>query len=240
MANTYFRFKQFTVQQEACAMKVTTDACLFGAWSAAAMSTQNAAGKTLLDIGTGTGLLSLMIRQKNNLEIEAVEIDAAATAQAKENVTASPWPESMQVHQGDILNMGILKSYDYIISNPPFYEKELKSTDSKRNTAHHSHQLTLQALLSFIATHLKADGQFFLLLPYKRRNEVQALLQKNQLLIYTEAIVQQTPTHTPFRIMLQGGFEQAACKTNPIIIAESNQQYTPEFKTLLKDYYLYL
>ena len=221
-------------------MKVTTDACMFGAWCAALLQTQQATGKTLLDIGTGTGLLSLLLRQKQELSIDAIEIDAAAATQARENVASSPWKESIQVFKGDVLDMDVLKSYDYIISNPPFYENELQSADSRRNTAHHSHQLTWHQLRIFIETHLHENGQFFLLLPYKRRDEIYALLQKNQFFIYNEGIVKQTPAHIPFRIMLQGGFEKLHTQTITITIAEKNQHYTPEFIALLKDYYLYL
>lgn len=240
MANSYFRFKQFTVQHDACAMKVTTDACLFGAWCAAQLEFQKPAGKTLLDIGTGTGLLSLMVRQKNEVLIEAIEIDASAAAQAQQNIAASCWHNSIQVRSGDVLRMGVLKSYDYIISNPPFYEGELQSPDHRRNTAHHSSQLSLQVLISFIAKSLQTNGTFFLLLPFKRREEAHILLQKNNLFIYNEVMVMQTHAHVPFRIMLQGGFKQEVPKTATIIIAGTNQQYTPEFIALLKDYYLYL
>src|SRR6476646_8018597 len=162
MANPFFQFKQFMVQQDACAMKVCTDACLFGAWCAAELKSQASDQETLLDIGAGTGLLSLLIRQKNKLQIDAVEIEAAAAAQALQNVQASPWPNDIHVIHNDILNMGVSKSYDYIISNPPFYENELQSPNEKRNTALHSRQLTLSDLFLFIAQWLKPKGTFFL------------------------------------------------------------------------------
>lgn len=240
MANSYFRFKKFTVRQDACAMKVTTDACLFGAWCAAQLAMQASAGKTVLDIGTGTGLLSLMVRQKNEVEIDAVEIDEAAAAQAQQNVTESPWPKTINVIHSDLLRMSFSKSYDYIISNPPFYERELQSPDHRHNTAHHSTQLPLQALLQFIVQHLQPQGIFFLLLPYKRVHEIRSLLQENNLHIQQEVTVRQTEAHAPFRIMLQGGFEKHTVNTSTIVIAGADQQYTTDFTILLKDYYLYL
>jgi tRNA1Val (adenine37-N6)-methyltransferase len=136
--------------------------------------------------------------------------------------------------------MDISKSYDYIISNPPFYENQLQSPDTNRNTAHHSRQLTLQRLISFIAAHLKPEGQFFFLLPFQRREEAGNMLQKSNLYIYNEVAVQQTPSHTPFRIMLQGGYEKADAGLSQLTISNGSNQYTPEFTALLQEYYLYL
>lgn len=239
MANTYFQFKQFTVQQDACAMKVTTDSCLFGAWCAAEM-VAIPGEKTVLDIGAGTGLLSLMIAQKNNIVIDAVEIDAAAAAQALQNCVASGWHKSINVINEDILRMDFLKSYDYIISNPPFYENDLQSADGSRNTAHHSQKLSLHSLISIVAKSLKNDGTFFLLLPFKRRIELIETLQSHQLYIYKEILVQQTPKHQPFRVMLKGGREQKESETTTLSIADETKQYTTEFTALLKEYYLHL
>lgn len=219
-------------------MKVTTDACLFGAWCAHELMTTDI--QTLLDIGTGTGLLPLLLSQKKAVTIDAIEIDAAAATQAQQNIEASPWKETISVHNDDVLNMGFLKSYDCIISNPPFYEKDLQSSDEKRNMAHHSKQLPLQALIQFTAKRLNRDGLFFLLLPYKRRNEITAILNDCDLFINKEILVRQTVNHSPFRLMLKGGFRNTACETSTITIALSTQQYTPEFTELLKDYYLYL
>lgn len=228
------------VQQDACAMKVTTDACLFGAWCAHELATSDAAVRTVLDVGTGTGLLPLMLLQKYAAAVDAVEIDDAAAAQAQQNIANSVWHNDVKVYRGDILSMRFLKSYDCIISNPPFYEKDLQSPDKKRNTAHHSRQLTLHELIQFIANQLQADGLFFLLLPYKRRDEATSLVRRYGLVTYKEVMVQQTANHSSFRIMLKGGFVNAPCETSTIAIASHPQQYTPEFTALLKDYYLYL
>jgi tRNA1Val (adenine37-N6)-methyltransferase len=238
MGNSYFRFKEFTIQQDACAMKVTTDACLFGAWCAHELATSDV--QTLLDAGSGTGLLSLMISQKKRVTVDAVEIDTAAAAQARQNVAASPWNENITMHNADILNMGFTKRYDCIISNPPFYEKDLRGPDEKRNTAHHSRQLTLNALVQIIATNLNTTGVFFLLLPYKRRDEAIRLLNQHNLFLQTEMSIRQTDKHSQFRIMLKGSFAATACRTAAITIASDTKQYTPQFAALLKGYYLYL
>ncbi|MDP4263910.1 MAG: methyltransferase, partial [Bacteroidota bacterium] len=137
MANNYFQFKQFIIHQDRCAMKVTTDACLFGAW--AAKRIRNSGDRTLnmLDIGTGTGLLSLMIAQQCDALIDAIEIDKVAAGQAEENVTSSPWKEKIRITQGDIKYFAKSSSsrYDIVICNPPFYENELVSPSHEKNIA---------------------------------------------------------------------------------------------------------
>ena len=113
MANNYFRFKQFTIQQDKAAMKVTTDGCLFGAWVAKQIGEQPMTAVKLLDVGTGTGILSLMIAQKNpDCSIDAVEIDNNAYEQANENIISSPWKENIQVFHADIKSFEPGKKYD--------------------------------------------------------------------------------------------------------------------------------
>lgn len=220
-------------------MKVCTDACLFGAWCAtelAATSTQ----QKLLDIGAGTGLLSLMILQKHAITIDAVEIDEAAATQARQNVAASGWQKNITVLKGDILSMDFSKSYDYIVSNPPFYENDLRSPDNKRSTAHHSHHLPMQKLIHFIANNLKENGSFCFLLPYKRNEELHQLANNNHLIIHKEVSVLQSAAHAPFRVIIKGGFEKKTIEKSTLAIASGSREYTPEFTALLKDYYLYL
>jgi len=148
MGNPYFRFKQFMVYQDRCAMKVTTDACLFGAWCAMEIENAKLKIKNVLDIGAGTGLLSLMAAQRNrHITIDAVEIENEAAAQAQSNIEASPWRDRIHLYATDIRSFQSLVKYDAIISNPPFYEKEIVSADREKNTAHHSTDLELEQLL---------------------------------------------------------------------------------------------
>src|SRR3954469_11797521 len=126
MANNYFSFKQFIIHQDKCAMKVCTDACLFGAYVADRFQITNSKFH-VLDIGAGTGLLSLMLAQKNStVQIDAVEIDKAASEQAKENFKHSLWRDRLHIHHQPIQEFG-MNTYNLIISNPPFYENDLKS-----------------------------------------------------------------------------------------------------------------
>lgn len=238
MANPYFQFKKFTVYHERCAMKVTTDACLFGAWAAEDLKNDHAQG-ILLDIGTGTGLLSLMVAQKNNLQIDAVEINPAAAKEAEGNIIDSPFKESIYVHQMDIA-LFEKSNYDYIICNPPFYENELISLSADKNIAHHSHQLKWKELFQIIYKKLNPKGYFYLLLPSKRKEEAENGLLKQELFITTKVSVKQTPNHAPFRIMIKGSKNKETFNEKEITIRDEHDQYTPEFTNLLKDYYLYL
>ena len=137
-------------------MKVTTDGCLFGAWVANAINNSELIINNCLDIGTGTGLLSLMLAQKNpQIKIDAVEVDKDAFEQAKKNIAESPWANRIKVYHADIKVFGSAKKYDVIISNPPFYENELKGNDEKKNIAHHNDGLLLPELLKIIKRILK-------------------------------------------------------------------------------------
>lgn len=242
MANSFFKFKQFTIHQDRSAMKVTTDACLFGAWVAGKMEELKPCN--ILDAGAGTGLLSLMLAQKNDTLIDAIEIDNDAFTQAVGNVNASPWKERINIIHGDIKNLTARSPlYETIISNPPFYENELSSDDSKKNIAHHSGGLLLTDLLHSIKRLLDTDGRFYLLLPYKRMPEIDQLFQKHGLRITQMVLVKQSTKHDYFRIFLEGKHKDAEStnyKTTEISIWNDQQQYTPEFVDLLKDYYLYL
>ena len=178
MPNNYFKFKQFTVYQDKCAMKVCTDACLFGAWTAACGSQLKA--HSLLDIGTGTGLLSLMLAQKlPDVIIDAIEIDQAASQQAKENFEASPWKERLNVYNTSIQQFASTAKhkYDIIICNPPFYENDLKRNNAKRNMALHSAEIRLEELIKISGDLLKDDGKLFILINYNRTEKLRELIR---------------------------------------------------------------
>jgi tRNA1Val (adenine37-N6)-methyltransferase len=261
MANPYFQFKQFTIHHDRCAMKVTTDGCLFGAWlSEEVRSWETGDGSpvtptgTVLDLGTGTGLLALMLAQKNpGLLMDAIEIDKEAAQQAKENVDTSPWGDRINVINGDAKTVRFNKKYDYIISNPPFYENELHSPDQQKNTAHHSGGLTLQDVLTIIKENLAPGGCFFLLLPFKRNDAIKELLVQNELSIAKMIFVRQSVNHDYFRVMLMGKYNRGGAEPqklssddnietviDDLAITDERGQYTPAFTALLQSYYLYL
>jgi len=225
-------------------MKVTTDGCLFGAWAADRIKNEKLIINNSLDIGTGTGLLSLMLAQKNHdLSIDAIEIDKEAAGQAAENVISSPWKEKIKVHCFDAKELESNKAYDLIISNPPFYENELKSGESQKNIAHHSNELLLKDLLIIIKKNLGYNGIFCLLLPYKRNAEAKILLNEAGLHISQMTFVQQSTRHDFFRIMILGKIatgETVETVIDEIAIKNDAVEYTSGSINLLKEYYLHL
>jgi tRNA1Val (adenine37-N6)-methyltransferase len=241
VANNYFQFKQFIIHQDRCAMKVTTDSCLFGAWVTEVVRSKRSEAGIILDIGAGTGLLSLMIAQKNNISIDAIEIDNEAFLQASENIAASPWSERIKIFHADIKDFNSPAKYDMIVSNPPFYENEWPSENLQRNTAHHGRELLLTELLELIAASLRPGGRFYLLLPYKRHEEIIKLFDEKKIFLTLKLLVRQSDEHDYFRFMIEGCFERCADTiTVEQSIKNKSKEYTREFTTLLKDYYLYM
>jgi len=224
-------------------MKVTTDACLFGGWIAEEDKTQKKTRKAL-DVGTGTGLLSMMYAQKNSEAIiDAIEIDHDAFTQASENVASSPFSARISVVHGDVKAFSFRKKYDCIVSNPPFYEKEIRSGNERKNIAHHHTGLLLEELLEIIRQHLSPLGTFYLLLPYKRNEEIKKILVEQNLFVSKIVFVKQSTKHNYFRIMIAGKLNQESkmeTLIEEISICDDQQQYMEEFKELLNDYYLYL
>jgi|SRR5690606_34485933 len=243
MANDFFRFKQFTVYQDACAMKVTTDSSLFGSMVLRLMDQQPI--QHVLDIGTGTGLLALMIAQQYpRVNIDAVEIDENAFEQAKRNVNDSPWSKNITPIHADIKQFKPTKKYDLLIANPPFYENELKSADHRKNIAHHQASLDPVTLVKTISENLKESGKFLLLLPFKKKDEWLILFKKFNLQPEKIVYARQTDNHPSyFRMIIKGGFisyKNPTMMESEISIKDEIGQYTKDFSLLLKDYYLHL
>lgn len=243
MPNPYFKFKQFTIHQDKCAMKVTTDACLFGALVASSIFSVNKAHNNLqcLDIGTGTGLLSLMAAQKNTgIKIDAIEIDEPAAEQAMENIAASQWADNIKVFNADILSFAPAKKYDFIFSNPPFFKNNLKSEIKEKNNAKHDTSLDLLQVLQVADNYLAEDGHFAVLLPYQSVDEFIEEAGKTGLQLARQVLVKQTLKHKFFRGILFFSRTQRQPELSEIIIKDPEHNYTPEFATALKDYYLFL
>jgi len=220
-------------------MKVCTDACLFGAWVGALLGDrgQVAGDRRVLDIGAGTGLLSLLLAQKTAGQIDAIEIDVDAAEQAAANFEASPWKERLTLLHKDVTEFAPAKKYELIISNPPFFENDLESPDDKRNLALHSSALHLAELIGVIKKHLTDGGQFAVLLPYHRNETFKNLATGEGFYLHKEANVRQTPKHPFFRSMLLFGRSAGAVQLSEITIRDGDA-YSAAFSDLLKDYYL--
>jgi tRNA1Val (adenine37-N6)-methyltransferase len=196
---------------------------------------------SILDIGSGTGLLMLMLAQKHLCQIHGIEIDPDCFGQSKENITQSPWENRCIVFEADARYFVLQQQYDFIISNPPFYENQLQAGDLKKNMAKHSSHLNLSELLIVVEKHLTSEGKFGILLPYSRYTEVEELAMKSGLYCTEKLLVKQTPLHDYFRVILQ--FERNVSVTTIIhhlTIEEKPGRYGDMFIGLLKDFYLKL
>ena len=253
MANTFFQFKKFIVHQAHTSMKVCTDACLFGAWAAHDQELLNA--KSILDIGTGTGLLSLLLAQANNKAmITAVEIESAAATEATSNFKLSHWSTQLILVHDAIQNYceNANKLFDVIITNPPFYEGDLKSPDENKNMAAHSSALPWSVLIENATKLLGEGGSFYVLIPTLRAYTMQKLCDAHGLQLVAEVLVHNTEKTLPIRAMQKFVKQHTGqidtektndipqVKRTKIFIKDADNNYSPEFIALLKDYYLHL
>lgn len=238
MANPYFQFKQFTIRHDRCSMKVTTDACLFGGWVARQMGNM-AADSPTLDIGAGSGLLSLMLAQQHPVPIDAIEIQQSDYEQGLENIAAAGRQTQIRLFSADARSFSYPCTYDTILSNPPFYEHDFKSKGQSKNIAHHDEGLKLRELISIIRKQLNTAGNVYLLLPSKRAAEAEMSLLAEGLYCNELVWVNATAQHPPFRLMLRASFLKKEQRIGKLHI-KNNEAYTPEFIQLLKDYYLHL
>ena len=215
-------------------MKVCTDSCILGAWAAGRLY----GAKKILDIGTGTGLLSLMLAQKSDGLIDSIELDPESAAEAGENILASPWAARIRLLEGDIRNYPLAADYDFIITNPPFYESQLKSPAEKKNKARHDESLTLEGLITAIRAHLKTTGFFGILLPFQRSEYFEKLASDQGFCLEEKLILRQTPGHDPFRSICLFSFQKPEeLLIGELIIKNENGNYNPKFIDLLADYY---
>ena len=237
MPNTYFTFKQFTVHHDKCAMKVGTDGVLIGAW------TDLHDASHILDIGTGTGIISLMLAQRSSAHILAVDIDEGAVEQARINISASPWPGQITVRQADILQLSQLpemeNKFDVIVSNPPYFQEEVKCPEGQRNTARHTDTLTFDSLLQSASAMLRNNGTFSVVLPAAVAPDFITLALRHQLQLSRQTWVHTKEGKQPKRILMEfrkGRVEQTLTTHLNMVDLQGNR--TPEYTTLVNDFYL--
>jgi tRNA1Val (adenine37-N6)-methyltransferase len=219
-------------------MKVCTDSCLFGGYIADKIEKKIITPKRIFDIGSGTGLLSLMIAQKSEAMIDAVEIDENAFIQTKENFSQSRWSQRLLAFHQDIKGWNSNLKYDLIMSNPPFLENDLKSENASKNVAKHDDTLTLKQLLLSIKNNLHIKGNFAVLLPVHRIEFLIVLCAENDFHLKEELLIKQTPKHSYFRGILLFGTTRRQVISKELIIKNNEGMYTEDFNFLLNDYYL--
>lgn len=235
MANPYFRFKQFTIWHDKCAMKVGTDAVLLGSW----VNIENRL--KILDIGTGSGIIALMLAQRSKGNIDAIDIDPGACAQAEENAISSPFGPRIRIIHSDLAQYAqdCTTRYDLIVSNPPYFIHSLKCPDPQRNTARHTDSLTLSDLLKDGRKLLAPSGQMALILPYEQTEEARTLAETNGLFRIRQTNILPVRESAPKRLLIE--FSTTPCPNptlNHLVIEETRHQYTEEYRALTRDFYL--
>ena len=236
MSNDYFDFKKMRIEQENCAMKVSTDACIQGAWTPIAKGIHR-----VLDIGAGTGLLSLMLAQRNeNLIFDALEIDELAAKQAEENAANSPFAQQINVHKTDAKKWQANELYDLIICNPPFFSKSLKGEDSQRNLARHNDDFSFEELIKILEINLENKGQASILLPTSELPRWEKSLENSELNTIQMLFIKPFAHSKPNRVIIILGKNISEIKNEELVIYEAPKQYTEEFTNLLRPFYLHL
>lgn len=237
MPNSYFQFKQFKIEQENCAMKVSTDACILGAFAAQHISSTPS---SILDIGSGTGLLSLMLAQKVAATIDAIELDQQAAVQLQDNIQQSPWAERVQAHQIAIQDFAQAhkQPYDIIISNPPFYPNHLTTSDTQINRARHTVSLSFEELAAVVHQLMKETGTFYLLLSAQQQALFSKIAQEQGIYCQEHWAIQDRATSPVIRVVSVWGKQVAEQKNHQLVIKGYNTQYSNQFEELLRDYYL--
>jgi tRNA1Val (adenine37-N6)-methyltransferase len=232
-----FQFKQFTILQDRCAMKVGTDGVLLGAWTPV-----NHNPYSVLDIGAGTGLIALMLAQRSNAQqIDALEIDENAYEQATDNFENSPWNDRLFCfHAGlDEFVDEPEDEYDLIVSNPPFYTENYKTNNEQRDLARFADALPFEELIEAAALLLSENGIFAVILPYKEETNFLALAKENELFPIKITRIKGTPTTETKRSLLAFGRNEIInFPVDELIIETDRHQYTPEYIELTKAFYL--
>lgn len=231
-----FRFKQFTIHQDRCAMKIGTDGVLLGAWA----SLKNRPN-SILDIGAGTGLVALMIAQRSSADtIDAIEIDEAAYEQCVENFEASVWADRLFCYHSGLDGFvgEIEEQYDLILSNPPFYSEVVSSGNQSRDTARQNQSLPFEELLEGVSKLLARKGAFSTIIPSKEEGRFIKIAEEFSLYASKTTRVKGNNSTEIVRSLLEFRFEKEAKEITELVIENERHQYTPEYINLTKEFYL--
>lgn len=230
-----FQCKKFYVAHDQCAMKVGTDGLMLGAWAPLPIT-----GAAILDIGAGSGLVSLMLAQRTEgaSPIDAVELDPAACAQATTNVANSPWPNAVTLIKGDILTYHSAKRYSLIVSNPPFFQQSLASVNPQRQQARHTDSLPFAALAEKAASVLCDDGILALVLPSSAAEQFILLAKQYGLHLSRRCDVKTTAAKPAIRVLLAFSRLNSAPLCSALLVHDTGQGYSLQYRQLLQAFYL--
>ena len=231
---SYFDFKNFRINHDRCAMKVGTDGVLLGAWAPVEKS------KRILDIGTGSGLVAIMLAQRSEAEIVGVELDLEASSQALENAKNSPYASRIQIINADILEFSSQAPFDTIVSNPPFFENALACPEEGRNRARHTSSLPLNALIESAFRLLTDGGTFSVILPSDVAQEFIGACITQHFTPVRITSVKTIPRKAPKRMLMcfKKGIHVDALLRDELALAAPSGQRSEAYKALTKDYYL--
>lgn len=231
-----FQFKEFTVHQDQCAMKVGTDGVLLGAWTSLEHSPES-----ILDVGAGTGLIALQLAQRSTAEtIDAIELDDSAYEQCVANFEVSLWADRLFCyHAGfDEFVDEMEDKYELIVSNPPFYSEEVESGDSSRDKARQNSSLPFDELLIGVSKLLSEKGKFSVIVPYKEESNFAVLAETSGLHPQRITRVKGNPNVEYKRSLMEFGFHEVKTCFDELVIEEGRHQYTKEYIELTQSFYL--
>jgi len=237
MPNNWFRFKQFTIQQEHVAMKVGTDGVLLGAWASVP-----GPGNRVLDVGTGTGLIALMIAQRTrDVWVDALEIDPSSASQANENIQNSPWKERMICIHSSFQDYSSKSKYQYdqIICNPPFFSASSKTPSKEKNLARHDDSLSLRDIFKGSVSLTKETTVISLILPLDKEVQALDLMLEHQMYCKRRTRVIPAPGKSTNRVLLECSFIPGKCHEDDITIETGKRHmYSDKYKNLTDGFYL--
>ncbi|MDX2429410.1 MAG: methyltransferase [Bacteroides sp.] len=237
MPNTWFRFKLFTIEQEHAAMKVGTDGVLLGAWTSIPKS-----GSRVLDIGTGTGLIALMLAQRaKDAEVDALEIDPSAAGQAEDNFRSSPWKDRINCFHTSFQDYSSQcdLQYDLIICNPPFFSASVKTPSKEKNLARHDDSLSLGDLFKYAIPLMQKSATLSLILPAEKEALVFNLISEHQMYCKRLTRVIPVPGKPTHRLLLECSFIPGKCIEDELIIESGGRHmYSDKYKKLTGEFYL--
>lgn len=227
-----FRFKQFTINDDKCAMKVGTDGVLLGAW----VDVENC--NSILDVGTGSGLIALMLAQRTDAFIKGVEIEEKSYKQALENVKKTRFKDRIEIFHSSYQQFLSDDRFDLIISNPPFFEKSLKSPDCHRNFARHNDTLSFEILIKKSVQLLSQKGRFAVIIPVDSFMSFNQTAEINGLNLIRKTNVRPTPVSSVKRTLLEYALLSENCMEDELLIEISRHVYSNIYTELTKDFYL--